>query len=109
MCATKQNPITGISHARITVLPDSIDIIAELGGVKFMQRFLYMFPLALGGCLALIFACIPNFSRHALLMAFLPVVPWIAMSPLMARWVKKRAIRALETLAHNMTSTMNIG
>jgi hypothetical protein len=106
MYSTKQNPIAGASRTRIIVGPDSISIIAELGGVKMMQRFLYIFPPALAGCLALIFAFIPSFPRHAPLLAFLPVVPWIVLSPLMAGWVKNRTIKALDTLAHNMASTM---
>ena len=107
MYSTKRNPIVGVSHARITVTSDSVDIVAKLGGVKLMQRFLYIFPPALAGCLALIFACIPSFPRHAPLMAFLPVVPWIIISPLMARWIRTRTTKALDTLAYNMTSTLN--
>jgi hypothetical protein len=105
MYSTKQNPIAGASRTRITVSPDSIDIIAELGGVKSIQRFLYIFPPALAGCLALIFACIPGFPANALLLAFLPVLPWMVLSPLMARWVRRRTIGALDNLAHNLTIT----
>lgn len=107
MYSTKQNPITGVSHARISVSPDSIEIVAELGGVKFMRKFLYIFPPALAGCLALIFAFIPDVPGYAPFMAILPVLPWVILSPLMAGWIKNRTIRALDTLAHNMTSTMN--
>ncbi len=47
MYSTKQNPIVGASHIRITVSSDFIEILAELGGVKSMQRFQYIFPPAL--------------------------------------------------------------
>ena len=106
MYSTKRNPIVGVSYARITVSSDSIDITAKLGGVKLLQRVVYIFPPALAGCLALIFACIPSFPGHVPLMAFLPVVPWIIISPLMARWVRTRTTKALDTLAYNMTASL---
>ena len=70
MYNNQQNPIVGISHAEITISSSSIEICAELGGVKFMQRFLYIFPPALGASLALAFALVPTFPRHVPLMAF---------------------------------------
>jgi hypothetical protein len=109
MHSSRQNPIAGVSHARITVSSHSIDIIAELGGVKFMQKFLYIFPPALGGFLAIVFACIPSFPWHVPLMAFLPVLPWVVISPLMAKWIKNRTTRAVDILAHNMKSAGNMG
>ena len=104
MHSTKQNPIVGASHVRITVSSSSINICAELGGVKFMQRFVYIFPPALGGFLALVFAFIPNFPKRVPLMALLPILPWLVISPLMARWIKNRTTKALNTLVHNMAS-----
>ena len=104
--STKQNPIAGVSRVRIVVSSGSVDIHADLGGVRFLQKFLYLFPLALAGLLALVFALIPSFPKHSPLVVFLPILPWVALSPLMAGWVKKRTIRALDTLAHNMTSAI---
>jgi hypothetical protein len=71
MYSTKQNPITGISKARIIVSENAIDIIAEF---KDMQRFLFIFPTALAGCLVIIFACIPRFPKHAPFIAFTPLL-----------------------------------
>ncbi len=106
MYNNQQNPIVGISHAKITISSSTIEICAELGGVKFMQRFLYIFPPALGASLALVFALVPTFPRHAPLMAFLPVLPWVVISPLIARWLKNRTTKAVDTLVHNM---VNVG
>ena len=69
-----------------------------------MQWFLYLFPPALGGLLALTFALIPHFPRQASLAPFLAVSPWLIISPLMGRWIRKRTIRAIDTLAHNLTT-----
>ena len=106
MYNNQQNPIVGISHAKITVSSSTIEICAELGGVKFMQMFIYIFPPALGIFLALVFACIPSFPRRASLTAILPVLPWVVISPLMARWLKNRTTKAVDTLVHNM---VNVG
>ena len=104
MYSTKQNPIVGVSHIRITVSSDSIEIIAELGGVKSMQWFLYIFPPALV-LLSIIFKFIRSSTWHGPRTALLAVLPWVVVSPLMARWIKNRTTRAVDTLAHNMTST----
>ena len=106
MYNNQQNPIVGVSHAKITISSSTIEICAELGGVKFMQMFLYIFPPALGIFLALVFACIPSFPRRASLTAILPVLPWVVISPLMARWLKNRTTKAVDTLVHNM---VNVG
>jgi len=106
MYSTKQGPISGVSRARISVSSNSIEISAELGGVKFMKQFLYLFPPALAGFLALIFIFIPGVPGYAPLIAALPVLPWVVLSPLMAGWIRNRTIQALDTLAHNMAGTM---
>ena len=107
MYNNQQNPIVGVSHAKITISSRTIEICAELGGVKFMQMFLYIFPPALGIFLALVFACIPSFPRRASLTAILPVLPWVVISPLMARWLKNRTTKAVDTLVHNMANVGN--
>jgi hypothetical protein len=104
MHSTKQNPILGVSRARIIVSANAINLHAELGGVKFMQRFVYIFPPALGFLLALVFACTPTMPRHAPLAAFVPVLPWLVLSPLLAGWVKRRTIKAVDTLVYNMAN-----
>ncbi|MCP4610090.1 MAG: hypothetical protein GY845_15385 [Planctomycetes bacterium] len=106
MYNNQQNPIVGISHATITISSSAIEICAELGGVKFMQMFLYIFPPALGIFLALVFACTPNFPRRASLTPILTILPWVVISPLMARWLKNRTTKAVDTLVHNM---VNVG
>jgi hypothetical protein len=104
MHSTNQNAILGMTHAKIIVSSGTIDIYAELGGVKFMQRFIYIFPPALGAILALTFAFVPNGPSNPL-FAFAPIMPWIVISPLMAKWIKKRTTKAIDTLLHNMASS----
>ena len=101
---TQQNPIVGVSNAKITVSSSHIDIRAELGGVQFMQRFVYIFPPALCAFLAITFAFVPGSPKHSALMAFGPALPWLLISPIMAKWIKNRTIKALDTLGHNMAN-----
>ena len=107
--STQQNPLLGVSHATISVSANSIDLQAELGGVKFLQQFIILFPPALGGFLSLTFFFMPNAPNSAPLMAFVPVLPWLVISPLMARWIKTRTTKALDTLVYNMANVRGIG
>lgn len=104
MHSTQQNAILGMSHARIVVSASSIDLYAELGGVKTMQRFVYFFPPVLVGGLALTFALIPSFPKEAPLMTLLPAVPWLFISPFMAKFIKDKTTKAVDALVHNMAS-----
>lgn len=101
---SRQNPIVGISRAAVTVSNNTIEIDAELGGVRFMRNFLYVFPPALGALLAIVFACIPDFPREKAFLPFLVVLPWLVISPVMAKWLNKRTIMAVDTIAHNMAT-----
>ena len=109
MHSTNQNPILGVSRAKITVSSGSINFYAELGGVTFMQRFVYIFPPALVIFMAIVFACVPTFPRHTPFLTFVLILPWLIISPLMARWIKNRTIAAVDTLVHNMTHSKGIG
>ena len=78
----------------------------ELGGLAWMQRFLYLFPLALGAFLALLFLTIGHFSGAmppgiALLAPALALAPWVFLAPLLMRWLRARALSHVEALLHN--------
>ena len=109
MRSTDQDPILGVSHAKISVNAGSIELQAELGGVKFMQRFIFLFPPALGGFLALTFFFMPEMPNFVPLLAFAPILPWLVISPLMAKWIKTRTIKAVDTLVHNMANARRDG
>jgi hypothetical protein len=99
---------------------------AELGGVETMRRFLMRFPFLLGFGLAAFFAIgggvffgqlfgvgfgVPwaqggRWVAMAMIFGILPVAPWVVISPLMVRMIRKRTHQALDVLAHNSSLTV---
>jgi hypothetical protein len=118
---TRQNPILGASKISLQIHDNSIVADAELGGVDAMERFLMRFPFLLGLGMGLFFGVAGGllFGRQFgvgfgvpwaqgwrwMLLAFggamLPVAPWLILSPLMSRMIRRRTQNAVETLIHN--------
>lgn len=103
MYSTKQNPLLGVSHAVLRLNGQTLKLEAELGGARFMQRFVMIFPFGLGVALALVFFAISR-SYHALI-ALAAVSPWLAIAPIMSRWIRSRTVDALDVLLHNAEQT----
>lgn len=119
--SSRQNPLLGASKITLCVADNTINADAELGGVDAMQRFLMRFPFLLGAGLGLFFGIIGGvvFGQQSgvgfgipgvhgwkwMLMAIgvsmLPVAPWLILSPLMAKSIRKRTQNAIETLIRN--------
>lgn len=100
MNSTKECPLLGVSLARIQVSAGHLKMEAELGSARWMQRFLFLFPFALGTILFLSFAAIQkNWSVG--FSAFLSVSPWLILSPIMSRWIRRRTTQALDVLMEN--------
>jgi len=104
MQSTKQNPLLGASRVRIAIESSFITLSAELGGVKWMRNFLFVFPPSLALLLSITFFILP-IASFAAFIPWLAVLPWVFLSPLVARWIKKRTLSALDTMLHNMTVT----
>lgn len=104
MRSTKQNPLVGISEARIFARNSSLDIEADLGGVRFMRYFVFLFPPALILFLQLTFLVAGMEVKRFLLPDVIFIALWLILSPLLAGLIKKRTLNALETLIHNMSS-----
>ncbi|MBN2327054.1 MAG: hypothetical protein JXR73_07855 [Candidatus Omnitrophica bacterium] len=100
MNSTHQNPLTGVSRARLKLLRQKIQCEAEFGGVKTMQWFIILFPPGLGLFLFVLFALIQQNLRPAL-PALLAVSPWVILGPMMSRWIKRRTEKALDILLDN--------
>lgn len=119
--STKQNPILGASRVELQIDNDTLHVQAELGGVDSIQRFLIWFPFLLGLGLGVVFTVVGGivFGQKyevgfgvpwaqgwrwvvaAMAFAMLPVTPWLFLSPLTTKIIRKRTQRALETLAGN--------
>lgn len=123
MHSTRQNPLVGASEITLRVEGGMLHAEAELGGVDTMRRFLFRFPLLLGLGLGLTFAVAGGLAggrafgggfgvpwapgwRWLLLglaAGLLPVAPWLVLSPLMARRIRRRTESAIDALIHNAT------
>ena len=55
MQGTKQNPLVRASMVRIRVEPSFLELFAELGGVRRMRNFLFLFPPSLALLLSIVF------------------------------------------------------
>lgn len=119
--STKQNPLLGATSIQLRCSERTIYLTAKLGGVATMQRFLTWFPLILGLSLGTIFAIAGGFGFGraagipfgvpwaqgfrwivaAYAMALMPVAPWLFLSPMLIRVIRKRTKVALETLLQN--------
>jgi len=108
MRSTKQNTIFGLTRGRFQFNDSTIEFKGELGGVEFMRKFLYFFPPALGGGLCIFFALSGHFANQNSAAIFTPllcIAPWIFLSPIMAKSIKKKTERAIDTILHNMSRT----
>jgi hypothetical protein len=107
--STRENPLKGISEASIIVRPSAsaIEMMATLGGVRKMKRFLTFFPLGMALLFLIVFGVLalnlPDFRRPWIfLIPILALSPWIFIAPLMARAIEKRTVQAIDTLLNNM-------
>lgn len=109
MNSNKQNPIRGVSKGRLTFSDYSIEFNGELGGVQFMKNFLYFFPPGLGLFLGISFAVTSyfngDFNVQKVFLPLIIVVPWLILSPLMAKSLENKTQKAIDTLLYNIANT----
>lgn len=101
MSSTKENPLVGVSTARIKLNGRQVTLEAELKSVRGMQWFIWIFPFALCGILFLVLNGSRPSGSPINWASLLAVLPWIVLSPWMSRWMKRRTIRALDVLIEN--------
>ena len=106
MQSTSENAIFGVTRAEISVSSDRVYIHTELGGVQTMRKFLYIFPPALGASLFLSFFAFMDGPWYVIFVGFAPIFPWVVISPMMVRWIKKRTTKAVDVLAHNISNVI---
>lgn len=119
--STRENPLLGASRVELAVEGATLRVRADLGGVASMRRLLVWLPLGLGLGLGLLFTVVGGlgFGRQSgvgfgvpwapggwwwvpgMAAGLLPVSPWVVLTPLMIRMVRRRTQRALDVLASN--------
>jgi hypothetical protein len=127
--SSRQNPLLGATHVELRLESEELRLYAKLGGVDAMRRWLMWFPFVLGLGLGLFFALAGGvmFGRQfvvplgdtwnrgwrwiavAFAAALVPVSPWLVLSPLIARQLRRRTERALNTLLKNSTGLSQFG
>lgn len=121
--STKQNPILGASKIALRLNGKRLEAEVELGGVDAMQRFLMWFPFLLGLGLGIFFGIgggflfgqifgvgfgVPQAQGWKWMLvavggAMIPVSPWLILTPILCRMIRKRTQNAVEVLVRNAT------
>jgi hypothetical protein len=106
MTSTKQPALLGADEIRVRAVAGQLRVTARLGGVRFMTLFVLLFPLALGAGMELFFRASPA-TRDGAFTPLLAVAPWLVLGPLVAVWMRSRAVGAVETLASNAADSLD--
>ncbi len=117
MTGTKQDPIVGCSRIRILSDGRSITLEAELGGIRFMSKFVRLFPLLLtGGLLAVLsivfWFVLPNATTVVpilVMVLIFDVTVWLVLGPVIARAIEQRTRTALGSFLTNLISVASRG
>jgi hypothetical protein len=107
MTNNKQPPLRGATEIQIEIYGGHARLRAELGGVRFMRNFLYIFPpgLALGLCAVFaIFSAGIGIPTEAVFLPIVSVLPWLFISPVLAGSIKNRTIRGLDGVLEELQS-----
>jgi len=102
-----QNPLVGISKISVTRSGNELSINTQLGGIHNTIRFLIIFIIGMSIFFVVTFGIIFNrqgtpFQRFFLPLA--PFIPWPAIIPLMALFMKSRTSKSLDALLNNMAT-----
>jgi hypothetical protein len=111
MHSTRQSALVGASRIRVLDGRGKLAIEADLGGVARMSRFVRLFPvglaLFLGGVLSVVFSLVHGPGTWLAVVAAVVggnAVLWWLLAPLMARGIRARTCRELDTLLANMVA-----
>ena len=111
MMSTNQNAIRGVSTATFRTEGRVMHVQAELGGAAWLGRFAIFFPFALGVLLAATFWGIGRTQGKPadVITPLFPVLPWLVIGPLMARYIRKRTEKAIYGLLQSAASISQAG
>jgi hypothetical protein len=124
--SSRQPAVLGATAVSLSIDPDRNRLVldARLGGIETMQRFLTWFPPLLGLSLGVVLGIAGGFlfGRQfgigfgvpwaqgwawmlvSIGMGLLPISPWLLLSPLMTRALRRRTEQALDTIVHSSRS-----
>lgn len=99
LLSTTQAAVLGASEIALRADGGRLVVQAQLGAARRMQRFVCLFPAALGLALVLAFALL---GKPRPWLALGAAAPWVVVGPLMARWIERRTRRGLDALVHGI-------
>ncbi|HUW18824.1 MAG TPA: hypothetical protein VMW16_05940 [Sedimentisphaerales bacterium] len=103
------DPLNGISKISVRGTRSELSIEAKFGGISKTINYLIIFILAMAVLSLITFGTLFTIIRgqpigRIILLSLAPFVPWPALIPLMAKFLKYRTSRALDALVHNMAA-----
>ena len=108
---SRESALLGATRIRVSNGNSELACEADLGGVKWLSRFVTVFPIALvlglGLVLTIVFSLIQGPGMWILAVAGavgLNALMWLVIGPLMARGFRSRTDRALDSLLANMVA-----
>jgi hypothetical protein len=110
MIGSHQSPLVGASRIHILSNRGELAVEADLGGVERLSRFVTLFPLCLCLFLAILFSVVFGVLFGPGPWMFGAAVPggiallWLVLGPLIARHIRARTCRGLDTLLANMVT-----
>ncbi len=107
----RQSPLVGASQIHLECKPGELTLEANLGGVKRMTRFVTLFPIGLVLCLGVVLSVVFGFlfGPGTWITAVAGAgganaAVWLLLGPLIARGIRGRTIKALDSLLANMVA-----
>jgi hypothetical protein len=111
MNSTRQSALVGASRIHIRGGRGELAVEADLGGVERLARFITLFPLGLSLSLGLFFCVVFGalFGWGTWIIAVAAgtggtALLWLLLGPLLARGIRARTCRGLDTLLANMVA-----
>lgn len=98
--SSHQPHLTGANTIAISVSNGQLEVVAGLDGVRRLQLFILLCPLALAVLLGLLFYGVLNAKLWWL--SILWYIPWIILSPLMALWIRRRTELAVSSMVRSL-------
>jgi hypothetical protein len=111
MSSSRQNPLVGATRIRFLHRPGQLTLEADLGGVTRMSWFLHLFPAVMGVFFLILFGVLFRQMGWWFVVAVSlgPLLPWVVLSPVLSRWIRWRAIKALENVLANLAMAGQAG
>jgi len=99
MRSTRQSALLGVSEFRFQIAASTLTATATLGAVARMKAFVMLFPVGLILSLVVLFALLGQGVSY---LGLWLTLPWLVVSPWMAKLIERRTTRAVDRLARSM-------